>query len=515
MNATAIQLQSEIDALRAQVADSTARLADATSQLSARDARIRQLEELILTLRHRQFGASSEQIAPGQASLFDEPAAPDEEAAQADATVTVPAHQRQVKRRPRLSPDLPRVDVVHDLPEAEKVCPDHGCALEPMGDAISERLRFIPATVEVERHVCRKYACPHCEGRIVTAAKPAQLIPKSIATPSLLAWVTVSKYADALPLYRQSSIFARLGIELDRTTMARWMLVCGEAVQPLINLLWDRVRQASVVHMDETRVQVLDEPGKTPQSPSYLWVAAAGSADATVVVFHYTPGRTQATPKVLLEGYQGALMVDGYEAYDAVCRQEGLVRLGCWAHARRKFVEAQRLQPKGKTGKPDQALALIGQLYQVERKLAQTRDPDAIRGLRDTQARPVLARLRQWLEKSLPLTTPGSKLGAAMTYLHNQWPRLSRYLDDGTYPIDNNRAENAIRPFVIGRKNWIFSQSVAGVQASANLYSLIETAKGHGLDPYQYLMRVFTQLPNAKSVEDFEALLPDKIKYGD
>lgn len=499
--------------MREQIADFNAQVVHINAQVTARDERIRQLEELIYTLRHKQFGASSEQ-APGQGRLFDEAAPPHVEPTPEDDTIDVKAHQRQAKRRPRLSADLPRVDVIHDLSEAEKICPDHGCTLEPMGEDVSERLRFIPATVEVERHICRKYTCPHCEGRIVTASKPAQLIPKSIATSSLLSWVTVSKYADALPLYRQSAIFARLGIELDRTTLARWMMACGEAVQPLINLLWDGIRQSPLVHMDETPVQVLDEPGKTPQSQSYMWVAVAGSAGQSVVLFHYTPDRTKATPSALLLDYQGALMVDGYASYDEICRQETLVRLGCWAHARRKFVEAQRLQPKGKTGKPDQALAFISQLYRLERKLVTQTDPEEIRAAREEHARPVLLRLGAWLESSLPMTTPGSTLGKAMTYLKNQWPRLIRYLDDGSYPIDNNRAENAVRPFVVGRKNWMFSQSIAGARASANLYSLIETAKGHGLDPYQYLMRVFTHIPNATCLEDFEALLPDRIKYG-
>lgn len=513
MDSTAIRLQEENTALREQIADFDAQIVHISAQVSVRDARIRQLEELIYTLRHKQFGASSEQ-APGQGRLFDEAVEHEVEPPPEADTIDIKAHQRQAKRRPRLSADLPRVDVIHDLADDEKICPEHGCELAPMGEEISERLRFIPATVEVERHICRKYTCPQCEGRIVTASKPAQLIPKSIATPSLLSWVTVSKYADALPLYRQSAIFARLGIELDRTTLARWMMACGEAAQPLVNLLWDGIRQSSLVHMDETPVQVLDEPGKTPQSQSYMWVAVAGSAGQSVVIFHYTPDRTRATPSALLSGYQGALMVDGYAGYDALCQQEVLVRLGCWAHVRRKFVEAQRLQPKGKTGKPDQAVAFISQLYRLERKLATEIDPVKIRAAREEHAKPVLLRLETWLTESLPMTTPGSTLGKAMTYLKNQWPRLIRYVEDGRYPIDNNRAENSVRPFVVGRKNWMFSQSMAGARASANLYSLIETAKGHGLDPYQYLMRVFTLIPRATCLEDFEALLPDRIKLG-
>jgi hypothetical protein len=204
VDSTAIRLQEENSALREQIAafddqiaDFTAKIVDFSEQVTARDARIRQLEELIYTLRHRQFGTSSEQ-APGQGLLFDEVVESGAALPPEDDTITVSAYARQARRRPRLPDDLPRVDVIHDLSDEEKVCPEHGCALAPMGEEVSERLRFIPATVEVERHLCRKYTCPHCEGRIVTATKPAQLIPKSIATPSLLSWVTVSKYADAL-----------------------------------------------------------------------------------------------------------------------------------------------------------------------------------------------------------------------------------------------------------------------------------------------------------------------------
>jgi len=244
-----------------------------------------------------------------------------------------------------------------------------------------------------------------------------------------------------------------------------------------------------------------------------MWVTAAGPPDAGIVLFHYAPTRSAQVPKELLAGYSGALMVDGYEAYDAVCMAEGMYRLGCWAHARRKFVEAQRLQPKGKTGTPDQALAMINKLYGVERSLKEASTEDVYRARQD-QAVPILNRLHDWLEKTLPRTAPSTASGKAMAYLHNQWPRLVRYIEDGAYPIDNNRAENAIRPFVIGRKNWLFSQSQRGVSANANLYSLIETAKAHGLDPHAYLLRLFEQLPRAESIAEFEALLPGNIKNG-
>jgi transposase len=416
----------------------------------------RRIQELLEALRlqiHRQYGASSEQTPPDQARLFDEPDEEVEPAAESDAgPATRP--QRARRRGTRLSPNLPRVEVVHDLSDEEKICSEHGCELAPMGEETSEQLEFIPAQVRVIKNIRKKYTCPACEGNVVTAKAPPQLIPKSMATPSLLAWIAVSKYADALPLYRQCTIFERIGFEADRTTFANWMITCGERVQPLINLLADRLREAPYLHLDETTLQVLKEPGRDPQSKSWMWVSAAGPPGARTVLFHYHASRGQQVAKDLLAGYQGAVMVDGYEAYDAACQANGLLRLGCWAHARRRFVEAQRLQPKGKTGKADQALALINRLYAIERGLKNAQPPQRYEA-RQQEAKPVLEQLHAWLEKTLPRTPPKTALGKAMSYLHGQWPRLVRYLDDGRWPIDNNPAENAIRPFTVGRKNWL------------------------------------------------------------
>ncbi len=281
----------------------------------------------------------------------------------------------------------------------------------------------------------------------------------------------------------------------------------------MINLLWDQMRQQPLLHMDETTVQVLAEADRTPQSKSYMWVSAAGPPGQRAVLFHYDPSRSSQVALDLLGEFQGALMVDGYEGYEPACRVNDIVRLGCWAHARRRFVEAQRLQKKGKSGKPDQALVWINALYRLERSL-KDEDDDVRYRERQSQALPILDKLRGWLDKSLLTTAPKTTLGKALTYLDNQWPRLVRYVEDGAYPIDNNRAENAIRPFVIGRKNWLFSQSVPGVRASANLYSLIETAKANGIDPMRYLNHVFAELPKADSVDDITALLPANFQDG-
>jgi transposase len=483
------------------------------SQLEQSEVRIAQLMAMLKQALHREYGTSSEKIPPEQRHLFDESEVI--EAIESEAQpIRVEGHERKRRGRPRLSADLPRVEVIHDLTDAEKVCATHGCDLKPMGEVSSEQLEFQPAKLYVLKHIQKKYACPGCEGHLVTAAKPPSMIPKSVATPALLAWVAVSKFQDALPLYRQSSIFARLGAHLDRTTLAHWMIACGERVQPLVNLLWDRLREASVIHLDETTVQVLAEPGKKPQSKSYMWISTAGPPNAGVVLFHYAPSRSGQVAKDLLSDYGGALMVDGYDGYNGVCAENSLIRLGCWAHARRKFMAAKRQQPKGKTGAPDQAIALIGKLYALERSVRES-EPGARYRARQEIAVPVLKRLCSWLEKTQPRTAPSTALGEALTYLANQWCYLERYVEDGRYPIDNNRAENAIRPFVIGRKNYLFSQSVRGVRANANLYSLIETAKAHGLDPHQYLLEVFKKLPAATCVADFEALLPAPVNDAD
>jgi transposase len=476
--------------------------------LRYKDIEIICLQEKLRLLIHKRFGASAEASLP-QFRLFDEAEAEALQTVSADAatdTVAVPAHQRK-RGRKALPAELPRLEVIHDLPEARKICPHDGAALKCIGDEVSEQLDIIPATIQVLRHIRKKYACPCCEQHIVTAELPKQPIPKSLASPGTLAFVAVSKYADGLPLYRQQVIFDRLGCELPRATLCNWMLDCGQIIQPLINLLNDRLLAQPLIHLDETVVQVLNEDGKPAQSQSYMWVRAAGPPDQEIILFEYDPSRSKAVPPRLLPEYHGAILVDGYEGYDHVCQTQSLTRLGCWAHARRKFVEAQRAAGKHTSAKAEYALKLIGKLYQLEKILNEVDADERHRRRRET-AQPVLDKLHVWLQQTVPAVPPQTALGKALHYLHAQWERLTGYMENGNYPIDNNRAENAIRPFAVGRKNWLFSNSVAGVKASANLYSLIETAKANGVEPYQYLRYVFTELPKAATVEDIEAVLP-------
>jgi len=504
-------------ALQKKIADKDDIIDAQEKSLLSKEKRIRILEEYILSLQQKQFGSSSEKQEVIQSELVfteaegnAEAEAPEQVDAFSDEPVIVAEHTRK-KKRTSIPADLPRLEIIHDLPADQKRCPHDGMDLKQIGFESHEQLDIIPAKIQVLQHKRLKYACPCCEKHIVTASKPAQPIEKSIASPGLLAHIAIQKYADALPLYRQGAIFKRIGVELDTTTLANWIIRCGTLVQPLINLLHEKILEQSILHADETRVQVLNEVDKAPQSNSYMWVLRSAQPHCAAVLYRYEPTRSGKAAAELLRDYRGALMVDGYPGYNAVCEQQSITRLGCWAHARRKFIDAQKIQKAGKTGKADQAIVFIQQLYGIEKAIKDKTREEKYQ-LRQAQALPVLQKIKAWLDKSVSHAPPQSLIGKALYYLHEQWPKLIRYVESGDYPIDNNAAENAIRPFVIGRKNWLFSASPKGAMASANLYSVIETAKANGLDPYTYLRKIFTELPQATTLEQIEALLPWNCK---
>ena len=485
------------------------------AQLLHKDSIIDQLKEALILERYRQFAKASESLRSLQSELFNEPeherqyneAALDTEEPQ--DTIEVPAHERKKGGRKPLPKDLPRTEIVHDLDDADKVCP-HGHALKEISHRTSEQLDIIPMQIQVIRHVRKQYVCPCCQQQgnafLRTASKPKQPIEKSQASAGLLAYLAVSKYADSLPLYRQATILRRFGIDMNRSTLATWMIKCGMLVQPLINRLEDQLLSQPFMHMDETSVQVLKEAGKAATSKSYMWVRSGGPPNERITLFDYDASRGGTVPEKLLADYQGALMVDGYEGYSPACREYKLTRLGCWVHARRKLVDVSKASKK-KNSQAMFAIKLIGKLYAIEKSLRDS-EPEIRYEQRLERATPIIDKLKKWLDETRPKVAPKTTLGNALHYLDRQWPRLIAYLEDGRYPIDNNLVENAIRPFVIGRKNWLFSASVNGAKASANLYSLIETAKANGLEPYAYLKRVFNELPNVKSFDDVDRLLP-------
>lgn len=525
------KLPDDVDALKSLVAEQLVRNEQLEADKQAAVEKNKRLHVQVLTLQEqlnlalaRRYAASSEKISKDQLRLFDE--AEGDADVDIDAmdegpqeeTVTVAEHARKRRGRKKLPDALPRIEVVHALPDDEQFCPHDGAPLSEIGEVTSEQLDIVPAKIQVIRHIRKQYACG-CGQCIKTAALPSQPIPKSLASPGLLAHITVSKYQDALPLYRQETILRRIGVELPRATLANWMIQAGILIQPLINLLRDRLLAYDILQMDETPVQVLNEPGKRAQSTSWLWLQRGGPPDQPVVLYDYDPGRGAGVPKRLLDGFKGYLQTDGYDGYNAVVTVNGLAHVGCMAHARRKFSEAVTAQGrKTQRSKAHRGLALIQKLYRVEK---QTRKltPEERHAQRLRHARPILDEMRTWLDEAVAQVPPTSATGKALNYLHNEWDKLIRYLDDGRLEIDNNGAENAIRPFVLGRKNWLFSASVKGVKASASLYSLIETTKANGLEPYAYLRYLFTELPKAESVEAIEALLPgnlseDQIRIG-
>lgn len=506
------KLPDDIDSLKKLVTQQASRNAQLTTENQHYKIQVLSLQEKLNLEIARRYAASSEKLSPDQLRLFTEAEA-DKDLLEEDSdeSITVPSHKRKKSGRKVLPETLPRIDVIHDIPESERICPHDGATLQEMSEVISEQLDIIPAKIQVIRHIRKQYTC-NCGQCIKLAPLPAQPIPKSMASAGLLAHVTVSKYQDALPLYRQEQILQRIGVELPRATLANWMIQAGQLIQPLINLLRERLLAYDIIQMDETTVQVLEEPDKRAQSKSYLWVQRGGPPEQTVILYDYDPGRGSGVPTRLLEGFKGYLQTDGYDGYNAAVIQNNLVHVGCMAHARRKFSEAVKAQGKKnkKTGKAQQGLSFIQRLYRIEKQIKDL-GPEARYTQRQEKSVPVLNKLHVWLENSLEQVPPTTAVGKALSYLHNEWDKLIHYLDDGRLEIDNNAAENAIRPFVIGRKNWLFSASVKGVKASANLYSLIETVKANGLEPYAYLRYLFTELPKATTIEDIERLLPGNI----
>jgi transposase len=499
--------------------------ADLKEKEQTYQSRIEYLEERIRLLQNELFGRKTEKLPQkdrDQLLLFNEVEI-EKEAQDNDVSdeITIAAHSRKKRGRKPLPQDLPRVEVIHDLTEEEKVCAC-GSHLSRIGEEVCEKLDIIPAKVRVLRHIRYKYACKSCEGiesdgpTVNIAAAPVELIPKSIATSGLLAHLLVSKFEDALPFYRQEKIFARMGVELSRATMCGWAVKVADRAKPLMALLHQEIRSGPLINIDETPVQVLSEPGRSNTSKSYMWVYRGGDPHKPVLIYQYQPTRSGQVPLTFLNGYQGFVQTDGYTGYDLLGRQPGISMVGCWAHVRRKFIEVIKAKsnPK-KKGHAEDALGYIGRLYAVEKQAAANElSSDQLYRLRQDEAKPILNDFKIWLIRMSSLTPPKGLLGKAVNYTLHNWDRLIRYVEDACLRPDNNLAENAIRPFVLGRKNWLFSGHPNGADASATIFSLIETAKTNGLKPYEYFRFLFDKLPHAESEEDYQKLLPQYIDPG-
>ena len=519
MKKTENQLPTDVKTLQELLLEAQSLLQEKELLITKKEAQINTLLEQLKLARYQRFAPSSEKQSPQQGELFDEaeqiittePIEEDSEVADESETEAKKPKKKKKRGRSPLPANLPRVEVIHDLAESDKVCPHDGQPLHKIGEEVSEQLEIIPAKVQVIRHRRFKYGCRCCEQGIHQAEMPKQAFPKSNAAAGTLAYIAVSKYQDALPLYRLENIFKRAQVHIPRNTMANWMIkLGGEVFTPLMNLFRDRLLEQRLIHYDETTYQVLNEEGKTAQSKSYMWVGLAGEQGKRVVLFDYAPSRAGHVPTSLLDDFSGYLVTDDYKGYNAVCDKNGITRVACWAHARRKFNDALKIQ-KTKSGKALVAVNYIRKLYHIEKQCADLSNAARL-AVRKKESAVIINEMKAWLDTSLLQSPKQSKLGGALHYLNNNWSRLIEFLTDGIIPLDNNAAENAIRPFVIGRKNWLHSSSVKGAHASAAIYSVIETAKANSLEPYGYLKFIIEQLPLAERVEQIEALLPWNIK---
>ena len=488
--------------------------------LAGKDHYIAQLEEQVQLLKALQYAARSEKAKSSQGeeqySLFDEAefVVDSQEAEDETEATEVAGHSRRKRGRRPIADAYPRVEVIHDIPEEDKICPC-GCELTRIGEEVSEKLDIVPQKIQVIRHIRPKYACRTCEGvedqgpTVKTAPMPPQLISQGIVTPGLLAYILVGKFCDGLPFYRQQSMFDRLGVDISRATMSGWALRAAKACEPLVELMHQEIRSGPVINMDETTVQVLKEPGRKNTSKSYMWTARGGPPKKPVVLFHYDPGRSGKVAEAIVGNFQGFLQTDGYAGYNALGERHGITHVGCLAHVRRKFHDVLKAGAKKKTGVAQTVIDLIAKLYKLEKQAKERKlGPEEIQVMRQERARPIMDKIKGLLMEREPTTPPKSLLGRAISYALGQWSRIEVYLEDGRLQPDNNLAENAIRPFAVGRKNWLFSGSPRGARASAAIYSLVETAKANGLNPYDYLLHVFERLPHANCEDDFMALLP-------
>jgi len=493
------------------VAGCHALIAELVRELDVRDRRLRQVQHQLEQLLRWRYGQKRERVDENQ-MFFDALAmvsagtvsAPEPEPA---APAEAPAAPRGGHGRKRLPSNLPRQRIVYDVPAEQRHCPHCPETLQRIGEEVSERLEYVPASLSVIEEACQKYACPKgCT--VVTAQKPMVPIEKGLPGPGLLAHVAVSKYADHLPLARQEGMFRRQGVELARSTLCDWMRRCAELALPLYQLMKQRVLSSKAVQTDDTPVAVLD-PELTRTRKGRIW-SYVGDASNPFTVYDYTPTREGEGPAAFLEDFAGYLQADAYTGYDALYADEAhnVTEVACWAHARRKFFEAQTSDLM----RSMIMLAYVRLLYDVEREAKdQGWTGKARRALRQEKSLPILADIEAYLRREKPHVLPKSPIADAIGYTLNNWPALMRYCEDGDLEIDNNGAERSLRGIAIGRRNWMFYGSDNGGHTAAVITSLITTCKRLHIEPFTYLRDIFDRI-SAHPASRLAELLPDQWK---
>jgi transposase len=480
------------------------------------------LKEKYDLLVYKRFVRSAEQLLADdkQPLLFveeaGEPAVKEEEPQELE---TVKSFTRKKAGRKPLSAKIEHRERIIDIPESEKTCAC-GAALTRTGEETSKKLVIIPMQIFVDHQIRPKYACRQCEGtedegRPTVRIAPVEpsMIPKSIASASALAVIFTQKFEMHLPYYRQEKQFEQIGVVISRQDMSNWQQQAYDKLEPLFAMLKRTVKEGPVVQMDETPVQVIGEENRSDIQKSRMWLARGGPPGKKVIWYEYHPTRAAYNAKAFLEGYSGYLQTDGYDGYDcAVKDMPGIIHVGCMAHARRRFFEASKINKKPQSA--EEGIKHIRRLYRLEDALRSKwkDDLESFNEERKKEAASLLDEFKAWLLKRVNEVPPKTLLGEAVNYTLSQWDKLAKYLESPYLTPDNNACENAIRPFVLGRKNWLFCQSVGGAKSSCGMFTLIETAKQNGLVPRKYLTALFEKAPYAATLEDWEKLLPWNIK---
>ena len=496
-------LQNELSLLR----EAKAKL---ESELQNLHLQLDYLLEQFKLSHQRQFDSSSEKHLT-KIDTFDEPQAQlspeaQEDVAEETETITYERRKNTGKAKRTALPDyLPREDRIFDIPESEKTCACCGDAKVCFGKDVSEQLKVMPPKVVVISYQRLKYSCKSCEGEITVAPKPDLFLPKSIADASLVAYTIVMKYVDHIPLYRQEKIWARNKVELPRNTTCAWVMKAAELCLPLWQMIRQEIVASQYVQVDETTVQVMKEPQRKNTQKSYMWVYRKASG-APLVFYDYQETRQAKHPKTILSGFKGTVQTDAYSGYDWLDEINDVKHLACMAHARRPFAELQKLS-KHKKGLAYDMLEMIAVLYKIESDIKNLSDEKKYEE-RQEKSKPVLEKIHAWLAEKIHSAPPKSKIGRAIGYMQTHWEKLIRYIDDGAWDIDNNRIENSIRPFALGRKNWLFAGNPRGARAGAILYSLIMSAKENGLNEHAYLTFVFNRIRSCKNDSDYQKLIP-------
>lgn len=400
---------------------------------------------------------------------------------------------------------------VSDLTDSQKQCAC-GCTLTPIGDERSEQLDVIPQMTFRVVHIRKKYACRQCEETIQTAKLPKQPIPKCIASAGLLSAVIEAKFNRHMPLYRQEDMFKRAGLTMTRATLSHWVIQLAKLLTPLVKLMEDIVQTHDVAYADETTLQVLKEKDRKAKTKSYMWLFIGGPPDKRSFVYQYHPTRANQVAIEFFDDFKGYLHADCYSSYTALGKKEGITHVACMAHVRRYFVEITR-QTKKRKGLAFQIVELISKLYRLENVLKEEKSSsERIKQERQAKAVSILTQIKSLLDANALKILPQSPIGKAVHYMMTHWQALNHYLKDGRLEIDNNRSERSIKPFVIGRKNWMFHGNEIGARAGATLFSLIETCKAHNVDVFAWLKHALGHIHHADTVEKLEELLPFNVQ---